>query len=138
MQNPANLQVAALARSLAIRAYRATADFPAQERFGLVAQMRRAAVSIGSNIYEGCSRGGAKEFTHFLRMALGSVSELEFQTLLATDLGLLAPRASSELQEATNHTKRMLLRLISAVQSHAGSRRSLPAPDDTGQVANSE
>jgi four helix bundle protein len=122
MQNPEKLQVAALARALAIRAYQATAEFPVQERFGLVAQMRRAAVSVGSNIYEGCGRGGAKEFTHFLRIALGSVSELEFQALLATDLGLLAPQASSELQEATNHTKRMLLRLISAVHSQVGSQ----------------
>ena len=89
MQNPANLRVTARARALASSVYRATGDFPLGERFGLTAQMRRAAVSIGSNIAEGCGRSGDKEFVHFLHIALGSVSELEFQAIVASDLELL-------------------------------------------------
>ena len=84
--------------------------------------MRRAAVSVGSNIHEGCGRKGRKEFAHFLQIALGSVNELEFQRLVATDLGLLQARGSVELTEASTLTRRMLLRLISTVQVRSGER----------------
>ena len=114
MQDPNKLDVAARARSLAVDIYRATASFPATERFGLSAQMRRAAVSVGSNIHEGCGRSGLKELIHFLHIALGSVGELEFQILIAGDLGFLED--SSILLEELNHTKRMLLRLIAALR----------------------
>jgi four helix bundle protein len=78
MQNARNLQITMRAVGLAGTIYRTTSTFPRAEQFGLTAQMRRAAVSIGSNISEGCGRNGAKEFAHFLHMALGSASELEF------------------------------------------------------------
>ena len=84
MQNPMNLQVTALARTLAGEVYCATAGFPERERFGLTVHMRRSAVSIGSNISEGCGRGGDREFVQFLHVALGSATELEFQALVAT------------------------------------------------------
>ncbi len=80
MQNPDNLQVTRKARELAVETYRCTASFPRDERFGLTAQMRRAAVSIGSNISEGCGRGGNRELVAFLHYALGSASELDAAT----------------------------------------------------------
>jgi four helix bundle protein len=116
MQNPEKRQVAARARALARITYTATAAFPTEERYGLTAQMRRAAISVGSNIYEGCGRNGRKELTHFLQIALGSIGELEFQMLVAADLGLLSSPNSVELADEANHTKRMLLRLIGAVK----------------------
>ena len=79
MQSPSNLEVTALARSLAAALYRSTSTFPDSERFGLTARMRRAAISIGSDISEGCGRNGPQDFARFLHMALGSASELEFQ-----------------------------------------------------------
>ncbi|NUO40184.1 MAG: four helix bundle protein [Gemmatimonadaceae bacterium] len=79
MQSPSNLEVTALARSLAAALYRSTSTFPDSERFGLTARMRRAAISIGSDISEGCGRNGPRDFARFLHMALGSASELEFQ-----------------------------------------------------------
>lgn len=121
MQNPSRLDVAARARSLALDVYRATAGFPAAERYGLTAQMRRAAVSIGSNSYEGCGRSGLRELMQFLHIALGSIGELEFQILVASDLGFLAD-ASPTLLEELDHTKRMLLRLIDALRRRSHGR----------------
>jgi four helix bundle protein len=115
MQSPAKLDVAVHARVLACAVYRATSTFPGREQYGLSAQMRRAAVSIGSNIYEGCGRRGSKEFLHYLHMALGSARELEFQILIATDLGFLPIESEAELPDAINHTTRMLARLIVVV-----------------------
>ena len=86
MQNAANLRVTGEARHLAVTAYRATDGFPAAERFGLSSQMRRSAVSIGSNIAEGCGRFGNRELVQFLQIAFGSVSELEFQAQIAAGL----------------------------------------------------
>lgn len=66
--------------------YRLTAEFPDGERFGLVTQMRRAAVSIPSNIAEGAARGTSREFTQFLIIARGSLAELETQLRISVDL----------------------------------------------------
>ena len=66
--------------------YQITGRFPAEELYGLVNQMRRAAISIASNIAEGRSRGTRKDFTQFLRMAMGSTAELETQIIIAQDL----------------------------------------------------
>jgi four helix bundle protein len=122
MQSPQNLDLTPRARALALQVYRATADFPSSERFGLAAQMRRAAVSVGSNICEGCGRKGDKELVQFLHMALGSVSELEFQAAVALDLELLTLESAPTLIEEINHVKRMLLRLITAVRARAAGK----------------
>lgn len=74
---------------LAKRTYELTSEFPADERFGLVSQMRRAAVSIPSNIAEGHARRTAKEFAQFLSHAEGSIAELDTQLALSVDLGFL-------------------------------------------------
>lgn len=71
---------------LTLEVYKTTAQFPKTEAFGLVTQMRRAAVSIPSNIAEGKKRGTKKDFLHFLRIADGSAAELETQVIIAKDL----------------------------------------------------
>lgn len=82
--------------------YELTSDFPTEERYGLAQQMRRAAVSIPSNIAEGAGRNGTKEYLHFIGIARGSLSELETQLQLAVMLGFsIANHAAFELADRT-------------------------------------
>jgi len=85
------LEVWKFAMQLVKAVYELTADFPAEERYGLSQQMRRAAVSIPSNIAEGAGRNGAKEFMNFIGISRGSLAELETQLQLAVMLGFAAP-----------------------------------------------
>jgi four helix bundle protein len=82
------------AMDLSVAVYQLTKAFPKEEMFGLTSQMRRAAVSIASNIAEGEGRKSKKEFSHFLAIALGSKAELETQMLLCEKVGLLKKDAS--------------------------------------------
>jgi len=88
--------------------YALTRGFPAEEKFGLVSQMRRAAVSVPSNIAEGQARHTTKEFVQFLSHAEGSVAELETQLILGTELGYCTPERAALPQGLTSELKRML------------------------------
>jgi four helix bundle protein len=106
------LRVTPAAEDLAVLTYQVTRSFPREERFGITAQMREAAVSIGSNISEGCGESGDRAFIPFLHHALASASELEFQTRLSIRLGF---GNADELRELLNHLadiKGKLARLI--------------------------
>jgi len=80
--------------------------FPSDEKFGLCAQMRRAAVSIPSNIAEGAAREGSREFAHFLSIARGSLSELETQYVLSSELGFA--ERSAEIEDTIDHVSRLI------------------------------
>ncbi len=71
-------------------------------------QLRRAAVSVPSNIAEGCGRSAARELAHFMNIAAGSVSEVEYQLILARDLGYVPEGSYNQLNEQVNEVKRML------------------------------
>ncbi len=102
---------------LAEMTYRLTKDFPAEERFGMVTQMRRAAVSIPANIAEGWGRDGRGEYIQFCRIAQGSLKELETHLLLAERVGFLdSSLIAPPLQMATELGK-MLRSLIRTLQS---------------------
>jgi four helix bundle protein len=96
MQDYHKLQVWQKSHQFTLRAYQRTGSFPKSEVFGLTGQMRRAATSIELNIAEGCGRDSNPELVRFLRMALGSASELECQTEIARDLGYLRPSEAGE------------------------------------------
>jgi four helix bundle protein len=95
------------------RSYICTRGFPREEIYGLTNQIRRAAVSIPSNLAEGAQRAGAKEFLQFLHIALGSAAELETQLLLAERIGYLPPNPN------------LIANLISVKQLINGLIRSL-------------
>ena len=84
----------------------------ADERFGLTIQLRRAAVSVASTIAEGCGGDGERDFARFLSIAAGSASEVEYQLLLARDLGYLPDELHRQLDAQNNQIKRMLNSLI--------------------------
>jgi four helix bundle protein len=115
MQDYLSLRVWQDSRDLALEVYRLTSLFPTDERFGLVAQMRRAAVSVSSNIAEGCSRSSRRDLGRFLEIALGSAFELEVQVDLAVSLGMVSE--DHEAVDRGDKLKRSLIRLISSVQS---------------------
>lgn len=101
-------------QKLVATVYRLTADFPAVERYGLSSQMRRAAVSISANVAEGCGRQGDVELRRFVRISLGSLSELECELLLADDLHYLETDACQRISTEIRLIRRMLQRLHEA------------------------
>lgn len=103
-----DLEVWQKAMSLARDLYQATAGFPREERFGLINQMRRAAVSIPSNLAEGHARSGTSEFRHFVSIAMGSTAELETQVLLSADLGYLKTQVRDNLLSQLDAIGKML------------------------------
>ncbi len=112
MKNFKELKVWEKAHQLALTAYKATNLFPKEELFGLTSQIRRAAASVPANIAEGRGRGGDAELARFLRIALGSASELEYHFILARDLGFLNEAQYRNLDGSTTEVKRMLTVLI--------------------------
>ena len=100
--------------------YRHTRDFPADERFGLTAHLRKTATSIGSNIAEGCGRQSEPELARFLSIAAGSASEAEYQLYLARDLGYVSDEAHEQLDAQVNEVKRMLNSFIQKLTSANG------------------
>jgi four helix bundle protein len=128
MRDQRKLLVTKLARDLAIAVYRLTATFPDDERYGLAAQMRRAAVSVGSNIAEGAGRYGDREFLRFVHIAYASASELAFQLTLAEDLGFGAGVEHARMAEAIDLVQRMLNRLATHLRPNRAAGPTVRAP----------
>lgn len=112
MSNYRNLEVWKQCRRLTAEVYRMTSSFPRAEVFGLTQQMRRAAVSVPSNIAEAHGRRSDADIVRFLLIARGSLLELETETLIASDLDYLSTREADELDTQITHTVRLLNGLI--------------------------
>lgn len=100
---------------LVTKIYLVTDSFPEKEKFGLTNQMRRAAVSIPSNIAEGHSRKAKDDFARFLRIALGSCSELETQLIISSNLKLVEKNSLDPLLDCCVVIQKMLRKLISSL-----------------------
>lgn len=115
MGNFRQLSIWKRAHSFALEVHRCTGSFPVTERYGLAAQMRRAAISVVSNIAEGCGRHHDRELAYFLRIARGSVRELESQLLLSRDLGYVAQETWIEMDARAEEISNMLFSFASTV-----------------------
>ena len=116
MKSHRDLDVWKEAMALVKEVYKLTASLPRSELYGLSAQLRRAAVSVPSNIAEGAARESRKEFAQFLYIALGSLSEVETQILLAKDL---FGCDSGALEESLDRVRKMLIGLIKSLHRRA-------------------
>src|SRR5690349_1580795 len=111
------LKVWEKSHALTLAVFRATRAVKRGEYPGLVAQLRRAASSIPTNIAEGCGHSTEREFARFLQMAMASASELEYHLLLAFDLGMLSLQSYRELDGRVIEVKRMLAALLRRVRN---------------------
>ena len=111
------LEVHKQGHAFALDVYAVTGAFPREEMYGLTSQLRRAAVSIPTNIAEGSARAGDREFRQFLYNALGSAAEVEYLLSLARDLGYVPQAKHDELQGRVVSIKRMLVAFISRLSA---------------------
>jgi four helix bundle protein len=105
-----------LADELVLLVYKITAGFPREEMFGLISQIRRAAVSIPSNIVEGCARNSEAEYLRFLNIAFGSLRELHYQLGLANRLGFIGNQEFSLIESKVLETEKVLNGLIRSLR----------------------
>jgi four helix bundle protein len=111
------------AHQMAVAIYRHTKDFPKEEQFGMRVQLRRAAVSVPSNIVEGCARKSTREYCNFINIGLGSASELGYLSGLATELGFIGPEAGKTLGVRSTNVIKQLQRLGDELELLAASER---------------
>jgi four helix bundle protein len=112
-----DLEVWQRAVELVVESYRITKSFPSEERYGLIAQVRRAAVSVPSNIAEGRGRFGLRSFLYHLSVSSGSLMELETQLVIAERLQYLTPADAQALMERTAEVRRLLAGMVRALRA---------------------
>jgi len=119
MRDFRELKVWEKAHTFTLQVYRITKNFPSDERFGLTVQLRRSAVSVPTNIAEGCGRDSERELARFMSIAAGSASEVEYQLLLACDLNYIHDEIYGELNKQVNEVKRMLNSFIQKLTANS-------------------
>ena len=117
MRDHRKLRAFELADGLVLAVYSATKAFPKDEQFGLTSQLRRSAISIASNIVEGCDRTSQSEYIRFLDIAFGSAREVEYQLSVAARLKYLASEFATDLSRQADETARVLAGLIRSLRS---------------------
>ncbi|HTY12093.1 MAG TPA: four helix bundle protein [Bacteroidota bacterium] len=116
MQDFKRLKVWDRAHRLTLEVYSVSKRFPKDELFGLTSQIRRAASSVAANIAEGSGRRSNREFTYFLGIAIGSVSEVEYFLILAKDLNYVDQFQYKKMDISAGEIKRMLISLLKKVE----------------------
>jgi four helix bundle protein len=116
MRDHTKLRAFEMADEVVVLIYQATAMFPKEEIYGLTSQMRRAAVSVPSNIVEGCARDSQADYLRFLHMAFGSLRELHYQTGLSKRLGYLCNQDAALIEPKIIETEKVLNGLIRALR----------------------
>jgi four helix bundle protein len=124
------LRVFAMADELVLRVYHLTKRFPSDERFGLRTQLRRAAVSVATNIVEGCARTSTREYAQFLNVAFGSAAEAQYLTLLASRLDLVPQHEFEPIDAAYRELLSALQRLLQVVSQMPQTREPSTRPSE--------
>lgn len=119
LKNYKELNVWKKAYQLCLEIYQITKTFPKEEIYGLTSQLRRASVSVPSNIAEGYGRQTTKEYIQALYIAYGSICEMETQILLSKDLGYIQAKISEDLKQDIGNVERMLKALIKSLKKTA-------------------
>ncbi len=117
MRDHTKLRAFVLADEVALLAYQVTARFPKEERYGLTSQMRRAAVSVPSNIVEGCARESQADYLRFLTIAFGSLRELHYQLTLAIRLGFMSKQEGVSVEQRIIEAEKVLNGLIRSLRN---------------------
>jgi four helix bundle protein len=116
MQRFTELVVWKRSHALTLETYRQSKTFPAEERFGLTSQLRRAMASVPTNIAEGSKRKSKQEYARFLNIAEGSLAETEYLLMLSRDLGYLSPKSAEAALAEADQIARMLNSLRARVE----------------------
>ena len=103
--------------SNALMIYNLTKNFPKEERFGVTSQLRRAALSVPTNIAEGCGKFTQKDFANYLQIAFGSAQEAEYLAFFSSKLGYLNESDFKQANDQLNEVKAMLISLLNKVRS---------------------
>jgi four helix bundle protein len=109
MHNFKNLKVWQKSVDLAVKIYQITAEFPVSEKFGMTSQMRRAGVSIPSNIAEGTAKSSSKSFSNSLEISLGESFELETQMIIAERVSLISNETAQQLEADISEVQKMII-----------------------------
>jgi four helix bundle protein len=127
-RDPGRLEAFVMADALVIDLYKATKAFPIEERFGLQSQLRRAAVSVPTNLVEGSARRSTRNYLHFVEIAIGSASELRYLVGVAVRLGFMAAQDANSLVTRYGRVIRALQALVSALSRSPRPEARGPQP----------
>jgi len=116
MRNYRDLEVWKYSHKLTLELYQASRKFPKEEMFGLTSQLGRAAISVGANLAEGCGRRTTAEFARFIRIAMGSASELDYHLLLCRDFKFLTDAFYDRTSKELIRVRKMLSALLASVE----------------------
>ena len=122
MRNYRELEVWEKSHKLTLELYKLSRGFPKDEIYGLTSQMRRAAVSIGANLAEGCGRRTGAELARFIRIAMGSASELDYHLLLCRDFEFISTDQYDKSSKELIRIRKMLFGLLTSVENQLSER----------------